>query len=280
MPRPPLLPPTLAALSLILIASKGGAHAQTPNPLPSWTLVHQSKPDPIVPGVTYIKKSIAASSALIKSGKTLHLITFDTRVATLKLIDQGNDPKKPAYLNLADAMQQNFCIAGCNGGYFMEDFSPGGLTITGGKHIGKFTNHSLYSGTVVVQSNGSMRLLWQDEVNLTPDIKELLQAGPRLVLEGKPKILYDWNVHRNRTFILTDGGSQWAIGLCTTISLPDLALALANPEIISELKVWRALNLDGGTSSSLYFSRGAGKRPFDFTGFKPVVRNYLSIAPR
>ncbi|MEM7144727.1 MAG: phosphodiester glycosidase family protein [Verrucomicrobiota bacterium] len=273
---------SIAAATLLFAATcffPTPSHSQ-PNPLPTWTLIRSSPPEPIVPGVSYIKKSIAVQDSEIKTGKTLHLITFNNQTATLKLIDQGDDPKNPPYKNLADAMQQNFCIAGCNAGYFMEDFSPAGLTISGGQSIGSFTTHSLYSGTVVVTSNGALKLLWNNETKLTSDITELVQAGPRLVLEGKPKTAYDWNKHRNRTFILTDGGSNWAIGLCTTISLSDLALVLANPEIVSELKVWRALNLDGGTSSSLYFSRGAGKRPFEFTGFKSVVRNYLGITQR
>jgi uncharacterized protein YigE (DUF2233 family) len=280
MPR--VLPsPAINALFLILIlAAIGIGHASPPNPLPTWTLLKQTDPEAIVSGVTYIKKSIAAASPAGKAPIALHLITFDNRLATLKLIDQGNDPRNPNYRNLADAMQQTFCVAGCNGGYFMKDFSPGGLTISNGISIGKFSTSGTYSGAVVAHSDGTLRLLWQNEVNITPDIKNFLQTGPRLVLDGEPKTAYDWEKHRNRTFILTDGGSQWAIGLCTTISLPDLALVLANPEIISELKVWRALNLDGGTSSSLYFNRGAGRRPFDFTGFKSVVRNYLGVAPR
>jgi uncharacterized protein YigE (DUF2233 family) len=276
MTRPAL---SLIALAILIVSPSIGA-AQAPATLPSWTLLDQTTPEPIVPGVAYIKKSITSSTASKNSAKTLHLITFDNRTATLKLIDQGNNPKDPNYKNLAAAMQENFCIAGCNGGFFMKDFSPGGLTIIDGKHIGTFATSGNYSGAVAARTDGSLSLLWQEEVDISPDIRNFVQAGPRLVLEGKPKTVYDWSQHRNRTFILTDGGSQWAIGLCTSISLPDLAIALANPAVISELKVWRALNLDGGTSSSFYFNRGAGKAPFYFSGAKIAVRNFLGIIPR
>ncbi|MEM8954158.1 MAG: phosphodiester glycosidase family protein [Verrucomicrobiota bacterium] len=256
--------------------------AAQPKPLPTWNLVNSAEPQPIAPGVAYIKKSIAVSDSdsAFNRNKTLHLITFNNRVATLKVIDQGDDPRDPPYDDLADAMQQNFCVAGCNGGFFTEDFAPGGLVITSGQAIGSFTTHSLYAGTILVSSDGALALLWNDETKITPDIAHLIQAGPRLVLEGKPKTVFGWEPHRNRTFILTDGEENWAIGLCTKISLSDLAVVLANPKIISEVNVQRALNLDGGTSSSLYFSRGAGKRPFEFNGFKPVVRNYLGITKR
>ena len=247
-----------------------------------WTLYHESKPLHLINDIYYVKKSIAHSDAPIKSSKSLHLIFFTTDTTTLKVVDPGDDPQKPRYRNLADAMQRQFCIAGCNGGYFSPEFQPSGLMIADGVHVGSFeTKSSLLTGTLVVDSEHGPRILWKNEVSPEdPSITQLLQAGPRLVIDGRPNTVYRKSPDRNRTFIICNKDNQWAIGLCTNITLHDLPLILANREIMHELEVWRALNLDGGTSSSLYFSRGAGNRPFYFSGFKRVVRNYLGLVPR
>jgi hypothetical protein len=61
------------------------------------------------------------------------------------------------------------------------------------------------------------------------------------------------------------------------VTLAQLAKILATAGITPDLKVQRALNLDGGSSSAFWF---AGERePFSISEQK-TVRNFLGVAPK
>jgi exopolysaccharide biosynthesis protein len=60
------------------------------------------------------------------------------------------------------------------------------------------------------------------------------------------------------------------------VSLAEMAAILATPEIFSDAKIVRALNLDGGSSTALWVR---GTPPFYQREWKGV-RNYLGIVPR
>ena len=81
-----------------------------------------------------------------------------------------------------------------------------------------------------------------------------------------------------RTFIANDGGSQWLLGLAHDITLSELAELLTTPGVMPAFTVNRALNLDGGHSSALYFRTNDG-REHTHPGWS-TVRNYLGIVPK
>ncbi len=76
-----------------------------------------------------------------------------------------------------------------------------------------------------------------------------------------------------------DGGTWFAIGLSDSFTLAQLGEVLANPEFSPSRKIYRALNLDGGTSSGFYLNRGARAEPIHVEPFKKV-RNFVGIVPR
>ena len=79
------------------------------------------------------------------------------------------------------------------------------------------------------------------------------------------------------TFIVTDGSDRAAIGFCSDVTLAELGKILATPGVTPELKVQRALNFDGGSSSAFWF---AGERgPFSISEQKRV-RNFVAVVPR
>jgi hypothetical protein len=83
---------------------------------------------------------------------------------------------------------------------------------------------------------------------------------------------------RARSFIATDGHFLWAIGTADACSLGGLAQALLTPGALPGLAPMRALNLDGGNSTALWFRSSSGKetsRP----GWS-TVRNYLAVIPK
>jgi hypothetical protein len=81
-----------------------------------------------------------------------------------------------------------------------------------------------------------------------------------------------------RTFIMTDGAGRWAIGTCKRTGLLELAHILIASGIITEMKVNRALNLDGGPSTGLWCRNEAGAVQFEKPGW--AVRNAIVVVPR
>ena len=69
-----------------------------------------------------------------------------------------------------------------------------------------------------------------------------------------------------------------ALGVCSEISLADLAAILIATRLADDLRIQRALNLDGGSSSAFWFARETGGA-FSIREQKPV-RDFVAIVPK
>jgi exopolysaccharide biosynthesis protein len=205
----------------------------------------------------------------------LDLVIFDSRQLRLAVIDQPNP--NAGGRSIAHLMRQYNAIAGVNGGFFSPEFKPLGLSVSNGRLLSSFTTSSLIAGTAL-QLGDQSYLIWNSEYQGHSNITDALQAGPRLLESSRPIKGLDTSKSRARTFIATDGSFLWAIGTADSCSLGALAQALATPGALPGLTPMRALNLDGGNSTALWFRNLSGKetsRP----GWS-TVRNYLAIIPK
>jgi uncharacterized protein YigE (DUF2233 family) len=169
-------------------------------------------------------------------------------------------------------------IAACNGGYFhVPQLLPTGLEIANGQGTGAVDPTLPFGGMVIVE-NGKASIIKTEEFSARPQIAGLIQCCPRLVENGNPIPTIGGENLAPRTFILTNGKGQWAIGISTSIGLPDLADILSNPQLISEFQVHRALNLDGGPSTALWCKDATGKVTYSREKWK--LRNMLLVMPR
>jgi hypothetical protein len=66
------------------------------------------------------------------------------------------------------------------------------------------------------------------------------------------------------------------LGFCTPVSLGQLAAILTAPDVSKDLKIKRALNLDGGSSSAFWCA--GEKKPFSIPEQK-TVRDLVAIVP-
>ena len=64
-----------------------------------------------------------------------------------------------------------------------------------------------------------------------------------------------------------------------SFTLDELAEILTLPLLFGDTKIHRALNLDGGTSSGIFFDRGPERVNVNVEPFKRV-RNFVGIVPR
>lgn len=202
---------------------------------------------------------------------TLDLALLVTKSATLRVIDNPAGEN-----NLAAVMRRENCLAGVNGGYFDPDDKPVGLVISDGNVIAPLRKARLLSGVMIV-SNGRIQLLRMAEYSPKRKATAALQCGPFLVDRGQPVAGLNDTRSARRTFIVTAGSDHAAIGFCSDVTLAELGKILATPGVAPELKVQRALNLDGGSSSAFWF---AGERdPFSISEQKRV-RNFVAVVAR
>jgi len=180
-------------------------------------------------------------------------------------------------VTLDRAMRATHALAGCNGSYFTDTFTPMGLQIANGRRTGSLERSSLLTGMVVVK-RGRPLILWRDELTTFSGVSDALQAGPRLVNAGKIVEGLDRSKSRPRTFVLTDNRGHFALGTCRSVTLAEMAEILATPRVIKEVAVERALNLDGGSSTGLWFRDDRGEEHYEKE--YSTVRNFLAVTAR
>ena len=202
---------------------------------------------------------------------TLDLALFSTKSATVRVIDNPTGKN-----NLAAVMRRENCLAGVNGGYFDPEDKPVGLLVSDGKVIAPLRKARLLSGVMLV-SSGPLQLLRTAEYSSKRKPAAALQCGPFLVDRGQPVPGLNDTRPARRTFILTGAAERAAIGFCSGVTLAQLAKILATPELAPGLKVQRALNLDGGSSSAFWFADE--RDPFSIPEQK-TVRDFVAVVPR
>lgn len=201
---------------------------------------------------------------------------FRAKDFALMILDEGDE--QPRYGSLSQAMRENNCRAGINGGYFATDErrSPLGLI----RHKG-ITLHPLASGRftvagVLYDTGREIRLERSNKLTSPPTkMKEAIQGGPFLVEAGKRVEGLERSKKARRTFVATDERGSWCIGVTSPLTLHELSVWLSTPGSMGDFRVMSALNMDGGTSSAFWDSTDGTSLP----GFKDV-RNYVGLIPR
>lgn len=174
--------------------------------------------------------------------------------------------------DLAGAVPAAGCLAAVNGGYFDPNFAPLGLRIVDGKILKPLIHARLMTG-ILISSPGSTQILRVAEYSRHRNAYSALQCGPLLVDAGRPVKGLDATRTARRTFAVV-GNDRAALGICSSVSLAQLAQILAVTYLAEDSKVQRALNLDGGSSSAFWFRRDGDA--FSISEVKSV-RDFVGI---
>lgn len=170
-------------------------------------------------------------------------------------------------------------IAICNGGYFKHatvGFLPSAMEIVDGVRATEFAAMAPTTGALVVTAAGPS-LITAQEFKRVAGISQMLECGPILVTDSVPLPRESKELRAHRTFIATDGGKRWCIGVTEPVGLGELAALLMTPGLMNECPVHSALNLDGGPSTSLAWR---GKDGTISHAQQPgIVRNYVQVVP-
>jgi exopolysaccharide biosynthesis protein len=245
--------------ALLLLAVAATAHAD-------WT-IRSARPEPGHAGVVY-RHVVLQNGA--RDQADVDLAIFSTTSCTLRVIDNQIGE------TLSNAMAREKCVAGVNGGYFGPDFAPIGLLISDGKVVAPLQHARLITG-VLSASAGGMQILRVREFSRQEKVNSSVQCGPFLVdHHERVRGLDDSQVAR-RTFAATGTSDRALLGVCSEISLAELATILATTRLADDLKIQRALNLDGGSSSAFWCARENSL--FSIPEEKPV-RDFVAVVPK
>lgn len=202
----------------------------------------------------------------------MDLAIFSTKSCTLRIL-----PNEDGQAGIGEMMIDGKCLAGVNGGYFNEKFEPVGLRIVSGQMLAPLQRARLITGVLVASSRG-VQIVRAREFSRRSDVNAAIQSGPFLI-DSARRIggLNDSRMAR-RTFAATTNGNRVFVGVCSEVSLAELSKILAATLFAEDLKIERALNLDGGSSSAFWFARENGSA-FSIREQKPV-RDFVGIIPK
>jgi len=203
---------------------------------------------------------------------TLHTAVFESRVATLRVIDQPETPRS----ELAEAVAREKCIAGVNGGYFDPEDAPVGLLVSEGRVLAPLRKAKLLSGVLTASASG-VDIVRASRFAMSTRIKSALQCGPFLVERSVAIAGLNDARKARRTFAGVDGRGRATLGVSSAVSLAQLGQILALPDAAGKIRITRALNLDGGSSSAFWF---AGRDGIFSIREQKTVRDFVTIMPQ
>jgi hypothetical protein len=203
---------------------------------------------------------------------TLDLALFSNKSATLRIIDNSGGSE-----NLAEAMSRGKCLAGVNGGYFGTDLKPIGLRMIDGEIVSPLIRARLLTGILCASSRG-IEIFRVGDFPRRRRFDAAIECGPLLVDGGMRVPNLNNERSARRTFAMVSREWKAALGVSSELTLGQLAEVLGNRSIANDFRTWRAMNLDGGSSSALWFRRKDGS-VFSISEDK-AVRDFVGIVSK
>jgi hypothetical protein len=247
--------------ALLLLAVAATAHAD-------WS-IRSTDSEPGREGIMH--RHVVLENASADESAVVDLAIFSSKSCTLRVIDN------PTGETLSDTMRREKCAAGVNGGYFRSDFAPIGLLISDGKMIAPLQRARLITGVLSASVRG-VQILRVREFSRREKTGAAVQCGPFLVDHYDRVHGLDASAAARRSFAATATNDRALLGICSEISLAELAAILTTTRLADDLKIQRALNLDGGSSSAFWFARENGSA-FSIREQKPV-RDFVGVVPK
>jgi exopolysaccharide biosynthesis protein len=244
---------------LFFLVAAATAHAD-------WTIV-SSASEPGRAGM--IHTHVVLENRARAERTTVDLAIFSTKSSTLRVLQNEGGTG-----SLAEVMRHEKCLAGVNGGYFDEKFAPIGLRMANGQMIAPLQRARLITGVLVASSRG-VQIVRSREFSRRAGVTAAVQCGPFLVDRSQSIVGLNDSRPARRTFAATTNGGRALVGVCSDVSLAELSKILATTSFADDLRIERALNLDGGSSSGFWFARENGSA-FSIPEQKPV-RDFVGI---
>lgn len=196
----------------------------------------------LAPGLWYRAWSLVRSAD--STTATGHVFRADPRIAHVTVLDARREDRTVTPVSVLREESGAYLVV--NGGFFDERNRPLGLVVGDGHQ--KSSLRKVDQGVFFI-SQGKP-IIQHSRDPLPDDLDAALQAGPRLVVNGRPLRLKP-QASRRTCLCLPGDGTVLILVLPTAVSLADLAAALVRLPSEGGLGCWGALNLDGGPSTQL-----------------------------
>jgi exopolysaccharide biosynthesis protein len=177
---------------------------------------------------------------------------------------------------LRELFESRAGLAGINGGYFQANLEPVGLLISNERVLHHLQKANLLSGIFYVK-NGRPWLARTREFPGTKGVQQAIQCGPFLVDGGRTVTGLDDGRVAARTFVFSCGQLVWGFGICRSVTLKEMGDLLSQTTIVPDHRIARALNFDGGSSTTFYVNVDGRTL---FSEGRPIVSNYLIVKAR
>lgn len=228
--------------ALFFLVAAATAHAD-------WTIVSNAS-EPGRSGVVH--RHVVLENTGRADRVTVDLAIFSCRSCTFRVLQNEGGTN-----SLSEVMRNEDCLAGVNGAYFDEKFAPIGLRIANGQSIAPLQRARLITGVLFASSRG-VQIVRSREFSRRAGATAAIQCGPFLVDRGQPIAGLNNSRPARRTFAATTNSSRALLGVCSDVSLAELSKILATTSFTDDLRIERALNLDGGSSTGFWFARENG----------------------
>lgn len=176
---------------------------------------------------------------------------------------------------IAMLAKKSGAILAVNGGFFSPSLKSLGLLMREGAVLNPI--HKTKWWAVFFMNGHKPNIVLPDTFTMQSGVEMALQAGPRLVVNGKIPKLKEAVARRSGIGIRKDGDIVIAVTDETPKTLEEFAGMFQRPEEKEGFNCPNALNLDGGRSSQLYFDDNGFK--LDVPGISRIT-NAITVFPR
>lgn len=183
--------------------------------------------------------------------KTIHVFKINPQYYLLKPIVEQKTTVK-------NMVQTSGALLTINANFFDSSGKPLGLAIQDGKELNPFKNISwwgIFYQEGTKSHNVAGHIIHSSQFRKNPAIKNAIQAGPRLIINGTIPKLKSQNSAKSAIGI-NKKGEILVVATLSSIDIVELAELMVKPELTGGLECINALNLDGGSSTQLYAKVG------------------------
>jgi hypothetical protein len=243
---------------------------------------NEAAPLPVARPTDLVPMDPVKATRLEAAGVMFEGVAFDSRSQRLAVVDQAGGPGSE-FADAQSAALARSGLAAANAGFFTPEGAPLGWVIAEGRKAGGWNSaSSLGSGIWHQDAGGNVAISRRESLgrDRASSMRELLQAGPMLVENGRAVGGLEGAKSSVRTLLVWDGGSRWWLGRTSPCTLAACAAALSQSGPAG-WKARHALNLDGGRSADLWISDQVRGGPLTRrAAWNRPVRNFLVLLDR
>ncbi|OGO96221.1 MAG: hypothetical protein A3F41_05335 [Coxiella sp. RIFCSPHIGHO2_12_FULL_44_14] len=223
----------------------------------------------LAPGLQYT----ALSPFIFYHSKKIHAFRIDLKRYPLMLVTAHQQQQSSFFVTQAAPLWE--ALVAINGGFFTPRFQPLGLRIQNGKILSPLKKTPWWG--IFIMQNHRAQIVGNPHYRYSPHIRIAIQAGPRLVIDGRIPSLKGGLAARSALCLTKKGDLLILITDNLTLTTREFATILQSPEKQGGLACYNALNLDGGTSSQLYAAVRSWRLAID--SVRPVADMIVVTSP-